>query len=527
MDIDLNTLSLDEKKQNFNPTDNNKALYGEVNTPYSLINEMLDLLEIENPNVFADPKLKWLDPACGCGYYIHVLFIRLMNGLSEIIPDNLMRRKHILENMIYMCEINNENVLKIKETFNEYTINIFNLDFLSTSQDFFSKMIKNNCKSSVNGIYFDYIIGNPPYNADGLKKVPTLKNRSKKLDGKTVWGDFVRHSCALLKPVTGKVSFIIPSIWMKPDKAQNYNYLLNHNMLYIKTFDNTQTKKVFKNQAQTPTCYFLLSNSTEEKTKNRENQIIKYNSIENEIIPEIHEKMIYLFDSLYNDFFLYKQIMPKPIPLDFSSIFDKLNIYTCHPEIGPLSPIVMKTNMPSTKTTIEDESDASHNFINIHTCKLNGTTPYLIHKYSNIPCSYHNTPKIVLAHKMYGFPYYDKAGMYGICNRDSYVITQEHIKKYSPAEIELLCDFLGSNLAILLYEATRYRMKYLERYIFELLPNIIEMNRIFSIFDIENREKYNNKSFFDAIELPEKTQEKLFNLLNERKKYNTFDNEYE
>lgn len=507
--------TLNEKEQNFNPTPENKALYGEVNTPYSLINEMLNLIELETHDAFSNPNLKWLDPACGCGYYAHVLYVRLMNGLSETIKCHTKRRKHILENMIYMCEINPDNIKQIRKTFN-YTINLFNLDFLSTNKELFFQ--KTNLTHETQ--YFDYIIGNPPYNANGLKKVPTLKNRSKKQDGYTVWDAFVKHSCSLLKPTSGKLSFIIPSIWMKPDKANNYFYFMNQNLLYIKTFDNTETKRLFKGQAQTPTCYFLMSLIDKKKSIHREKTKNKLNENQNK---ELTHKKIYLFDSLYNDFFLYKHVNPKPIPLNFSYIFDKMNIYTSQIEVGSLSNLVEKTNMPSFKVTLQEQADISHNYINIHTCKLNGLIPYLEHRYSNKPCAYHNVSKIVMAHKMYGFPYYDKAGMYGISNRDNYVITEEHLKKYTPEEIELLCDFLGSDLAILLYEATRYRMKYLERYIFELLPNIIEMNRIFSIFDIENREKYNNKSFLNALKIPENIQEQLFNLIKKRvKPYKNF-----
>lgn len=515
-------ISLDEKTQNFKPKPENKALYGEVNTPYSLINDMLDLIELETYDAFSNPNLKWLDPACGCGYYAHVLYTRLMDGLCDEIPDEKQRHRHILENMIYMCEINKENILQIEKTFNYNKLKLkpklFNLDFLSTTSKTFNTKGGKTNKQENNGIYFDYIIGNPPYNANGLKKVPTLKNRSKKQDGNTVWDDFVKHSCSLLKPSSGKLCFIIPSIWMKPDKANNYFYFLNHDLLYIKTFDNTETKRLFKNQAQTPTCYFLLCHNDKENSINRENKINKDN--ENQIITnELSNKTIYLFDSLYDDFFLYNHKSPKPIPLDFPSIFDKLNKYTADVNIGSLAHMVFKTNMPPIKTTLVNEPDTSHNFININTCKLNGLVPYLDLKYSNKPCAYNNTPKIVLAHKMYGFPFYDKTGMYGICNRDNYVIPESYLKKYTEEEIELLCDFLGSGLAILLYEATRYRMKYLEKYIFELLPNIIEMNRSYSIFDLDNREKYNNKMFLEAINIPETLQNELINLIKSRKSY--------
>ena len=56
------------------------------------------------------------------------------------------------------------------------------------------------------------------------------------------------------------------------------------------------------------------------------------------------------------------------------------------------------------------------------TCHLQDTKPSLVINYSNNPLSYNGDKKIVLAHKMYGFPYLDSNCDYGISNRDNYVI---------------------------------------------------------------------------------------------------------
>ena len=52
---------------------------------------------------------------------------------------------------------------------------------------------------------------------------------------------------------------IIPSIWMKPDKAKMYYYLMNYKILNLRCFNNTETNKIFSREAQTPTCILLLS----------------------------------------------------------------------------------------------------------------------------------------------------------------------------------------------------------------------------------------------------------------------------
>ena len=68
---------------------------------------------------------------------------------------------------------------------------------------------------------------------------------------------------------------------------------------------------------------------------------------------------------------------------------------------------------------------------------------------------------------MYGFPFYDKEGKYGISNRDNFVILHKSDKDFIK-----LKQFLSTKFIISLFEATRYRMKYLEKYIFDILPDI-------------------------------------------------------
>jgi hypothetical protein len=69
---------------------------------------------------------------------------------------------------------------------------------------------------------------------------------------------------------------------------------------------------------------------------------------------------------------------------------------------------------------------------------------------------------------MYGFPYLDSLGTYGISNRDNYIISGYPLK-----HLELLKVFLSTKLARYLFASTRYRMRYLERYVFELIPNVV------------------------------------------------------
>ena len=81
-----------------------------------------------------------------------------------------------------MSEIRKENCDVLEELFGK-ECNLFKGDFLSTNV------------SQV----FDFIIGNPPYNNNGLKKVPTNNNQNKKEDGNTVWIPFIKKGIDLLR----------------------------------------------------------------------------------------------------------------------------------------------------------------------------------------------------------------------------------------------------------------------------------------------------------------------------------------
>lgn len=477
---------LNEREQNFKPKIENKIQYGEVNTPFSLIQEILNMIPEKE---YKDPTKKWLDPACGCGYFTMVLFNKLMNGLRYNIRNREKRKKHIIENMIYMCEINQENIIHLTSLFGE-NANIIQEDFLSTTKETYGDNL------------FDFIIGNPPYNGNGLKKVPTNSKSSKKKDGKTLWTEFVKHSLSLLRG-HGFLSMIIPSIWMKPDKANMYETLTYYKIHKIKAFSNTQTNKIFKNQAQTPTCYFLLE-KREDNTKDEPNNVVS------------------LYDTYQKEYIPYTVRYQSPIPLTGISIINKLNPFI--EKYGCLEPI--KTNLPSKYISITPIQDKIHKYRNIKTCIIEKTGfPHLVIDYSNKPCKYQGEKKLVLAHKMYGTPYFDKTGEYGISNRDNYVFLH-----YQDNEFQQLQQFLSTKTILFLYDTTRYRMRYLEKYAFQFIPDITKI-----LHEYQQNQTYDNSetqksSYMNEIndeylrELFHLTENEYQFILNANKTYHSFTN---
>ena len=104
---------------------------GEVFTPMKLVGEMLDTLPEE---VWKNPNLKWLDPAAGMGNFPVAVYMRLIEGLRYVkgYENEEKRRKHILENMLYMVEIDKTNVFMMRKIFcgKIYKLNIFEGSFI-------------------------------------------------------------------------------------------------------------------------------------------------------------------------------------------------------------------------------------------------------------------------------------------------------------------------------------------------------------------------------------------------------------
>ena len=184
---------------NLAPKEKERKEKGEVFTPMSIVEEMLDKL----PNhVWSDHTLKWLDPAVGIGNFPICVYLRLMEGLkgykdSEIdLTNEETRRKYIIEKMLYMVEISKKSIMILNKIFcgDKYELNIGksqnkNISFLSDSYD-----LKD----------FDIIMANPPYNEGGVGK-----------GGGVFWKGFVEKSLRILND-NGYLVMIHPTGWRKP-----------------------------------------------------------------------------------------------------------------------------------------------------------------------------------------------------------------------------------------------------------------------------------------------------------------------
>jgi len=196
-----------EKSQN-----KNKKQNGEVFTPYEIIIKMLDALESRyfeeyKKNIYSNKNLKWFDNSSGIGNFMIVIFYKLYLGLKNVIKNDNLRKKHILEKMLFMSELEKTNVDKCIKFFNpdnKFNINIVCCDSLTLD-----------IKKTWNIDNVDIIIGNPPYQKQNKKN-----NTARGGTNNNLYIDFINKSIETLKE-DGYLVYIHPQNWRK----------INNNML--------------------------------------------------------------------------------------------------------------------------------------------------------------------------------------------------------------------------------------------------------------------------------------------------------
>jgi hypothetical protein len=263
----------------------------------SLIFEMLDNLDKHyikehGRNIFTEKDFKWFDPASGMGNFPVAVYLKLMEGLKSQIPNDEERKKHIIENMLYMSELNKKNVFICHQIFNvnnQFKLNLYEGDTLELN-------VVSEWGVALNS--FDVILGNPPYNKGGIRS-----HTGKQLGDKneTIWTKFIEKSFEWLKP-DGFLVFINPLSWLKKSHSL-HNEMLEKHIVWLKLWDNIKSLATINGKI--PISLFILQNTANTTNK------------KTDIISEIQSKKLTTTSTEY--------LNPKySIPLAFHSIFDKL-----------------------------------------------------------------------------------------------------------------------------------------------------------------------------------------------------------
>jgi hypothetical protein len=188
-----------------------KEKSGEVSTPYFLRQDMIALLKKYRPNFFKQPR-KVFEPCCGKGGFVVDIAAEFQDGLKELYPDPVERTRVIMEECIYYADINPVNIEIVTNVLldpeNKYAKNYYLGDTLEieTLPE------------------FDLVIGNPPYNADGIN------------NGATLWQKFVRKSIECWIKPGGLLCYVHPNGWRKPTTER---CSLNHGLFEQMTQENT------------------------------------------------------------------------------------------------------------------------------------------------------------------------------------------------------------------------------------------------------------------------------------------------
>lgn len=396
--------------QHLKPKELEKKQNGEVFTPPSLISEKFDKLTEAYPEVWSNPNLKFLDPANGIGNYPALAYGRLMVGLETVVPDPVERKKHILENMLYMCELNPKNIEVSRKLFDakgEYKLNLFQGSFFDLDPVKEWGVEK-----------FDIIMGNPPYNKD------TSKNNAK---GQIIWPQFVKKSFELLAD-NKYLMFIHPPNWRKP-KHELRPIFLENNLVFIKFYTDRDSDKIFSCKTRVD-YYILQKNKTKGLTTVVDDKGMTSNVMLDMSIPYIPNYGI--------------------------SIHTKL----CKLDIPRLTCINPRSH-DTTRKFVQKNKDSTHTYQLFNTSSSKGVTYY----YSSTPHPAQNIKKVLFSNGRYIYPVYDD-GIYGGTQSSLY------IEVNSKEEGAQLINMINSNLFKFIVKSTKFGNFGTSHELLSTIPNL-------------------------------------------------------
>ena len=428
------------------PKQKEKQENGEVFTPMCLVFEMLDNLDKHyikehGQSIFTELTFKWFDPASGMGNFPVAVYLKLMEGLKLQIPNDDERKKHIIENMLYMSELNKKNVFICHQIFNvnsQYKLNLYEGDTLEFN-------VVSEWEVALNS--FDVILGNPPYNKGGIRS-----HTGKQLGDKneTIWTKFIEKSFEWLKP-DGFLVFINPLSWLKKSHSL-HNEMLEKHIVWLKLWDDSQSKGEIN--ADIPISLYVLQN-----TLNTQNK-------KTEIISEIKRKKLTTtsFEYLNKNY---------SIPLAFHSIFDKLiqfiEKHNCSLEYKTktIKSSGTKAKIP-TDYTLEDMLA-----VDTYTLKEGILVKKATEQHQDA-----NKRKLIIANKRGFKGAFIDEGKLSITGTEKFYILGDNL--------EIILKIMRFGISGIICDYTKYRMSFLEKEVCNYIPDI----RKLGIADITEDEFY-------------------------------------
>lgn len=128
-------------------------------TPPRIAEDMINIL----PDDVWNSSTKFLDPMCKDGIFLYKIYVKLMASESLIaeFPDEMERKDHILHHQLY--GVSPERLCQLMTIRTVYgTLNTENNIKLAKSTNISD--IRSVIEKEFNGMQFDVVVGNPPYN---------------------------------------------------------------------------------------------------------------------------------------------------------------------------------------------------------------------------------------------------------------------------------------------------------------------------------------------------------------------------
>jgi hypothetical protein len=408
---------------NYIPSVTNKEELGEVFTPEIIIERMLEQIP---DKYWTNKKLKWFDPSAGVGNFMVYVYFKLMKTLKSTIKNKTKRHKHIISNMLYMVEIKKSSVNVIYEIFGKEA-NVFQGDFFHFDQ-----------KQK-----FDCIIGNPPYNLNGIRYINSNLKQSKK-GMVTIWPNFVTKSLSMLKNKNSFTLLLHPSSWISLKGSEITNTIMNYQIQTLRCYDIRETRRLFGGDISISlTSTFLLNHEPYKQT-------FIYDCFVNRYMP---------FDILKYNFIPTSAITVLKKVLDMSRKYGSLE------DLYINSKRTEKKNRSLTKTEIH-----RYPLINIKEKKI-------VITYGNYNFNVNSDPKLIFSNFSMGYPVLDTSGNCYPCSNMMHLLYMDSIECLRKVQ-----HFFYTPLVLFLINITKTNQKFLNNIIFNILPNICNIEN-FSIND--------------------------------------------
>lgn len=413
-----------------------KKARGEVFTPPGLVGEMLFGLskkaleegklvtywENEDEDdrvggipteVWRNPNTKWIDPANGIGNFPIVAFYRLDYQLAKVPGfDNAdIRRKHIIEKMLFMIELDAANIVVCRQLFSKIQPdakpNICCADSLQMTDE---------CLEASFGISrFDVVMGNPPFNTGGTKHH----------GDRGYYRKFTNYGFSIMR-TNGYLVFIHPPNYHRIDKDSIRDLFNENNLLFLRIIPKTKTYF----NVQISLDYYVL-----QKSKNTGSTTL----------------LDWTNELCYNiDVSKYK-VVPN---FGYHIIQKLMNLKDIYGGFAAQPGRDSNKHQSREKFYIGKQNT----FKIIHTMIGTGLRIFM----SNEKHTHQDKKKIVINGMGVPYIFYDKNGEYGVTQAPNYVL--------EPSEKEIV--FLQSKLFQYLLWAYRIQGNKNDNYVFDVLPNV-------------------------------------------------------